>query len=638
MTSANLGDVPRLSPFLFLSLFLLNYNMVFTLIGVVQSEGDAVADEGAQRNAYIVSLVLFPTLSSMSVLIKCFTLCRSQKFTRSRCCKIVEVFLYDMTFVFMGTLYLAGDNLPIFICTGMNGMKDTEACRGQSSYILGVSLLLHTALHLAGILKLRPADMPTFPVTGRIREAYQSILQLAALTILVDQAFSTVERFVTHLDIEADETLNCGCVGNKTATNCLSLINVEIGVFSLGLYLIVLFIVIGLVVKNGKDYCSCYWEMKKTDDNLNETDGRKSKSKTVCCHCWENVCIFGAHTLVIVFMVLYTLADNRWLWTCVALPNPTAGRISMLSIALVISLLWFGVYLAIIFLPGVGTVLYKENREFFIKYECATLEAIVDNSEWVYKEVLAHKDDSTVNLTDSCDRDCLIKESHGSAILSLHIHEDITCWHSCGFFKCCNTPNQPCWDILKKKCKGYKPLEEENEMIMFAYWGEKKKITAKVLKYLEEKTMQNVHIAQLSADKMLNMSEVAQDYPPGTQFYVVLKPNRESSGTTPAGEEEGSNDDGSGNQSPISITLNETEKKTDGAPESGGTAVTHKNETGKKTDDASESGGAAVTHVELHTRPWSADASESGGAAVTHVELDTRPWSADASDSGETPP
>ena len=558
MTSANLGDVPRLSPFLFLSLFLLNYNMVFTLIGVVQSEGDAVADEGAQRNAYIVSLVLFPALSLISVLVKCFTLCRSQKFTRRRCRKIVEVFLYDVTFVFMGALYLAGDNLPIFICTGMNGMNDREACRGQSSYILGVSLLLHAALHLAGTLKLRSADMPTFPVTGRIREAYQSVLQLAALAIFVDQAFSTVERFVTHLDIEADETLDCGCVGNKTATNCLSLIDFEIGGFSLGLYLIVLIIVIGLVVKNRKDYCSCYWEIKNP-----ETGGSKSTSKTVCCHCWENVCIFGAHALVIVFMVLYTLADNRWLWTCVALANPTAGRISMLTIAFVISLLWLGVYLAIIFLPGVGTVLEKENKGFFIEYECATLEATVDNSEWVYKKVLAHSrtkrssnelslsppteftssTEPITDLTDICDREFLIRESHGSASFSLPIQEDITCRRGCmhivkcGFFRCCNTPNQgiTCWGLLKNKCKCYKRLaSEENEMIMFAYWGEKKRITAKMIKYLE-KTMQNVHTAQLSDDNRLDISGVAQDYPSGTEFYVVLKPNGESSHTTSEG-------------------------------------------------------------------------------------------------------
>ena len=558
MTSANLGDVPRLSPFLFLSIFLLNYNMVFTLIGVVQSEGDAVADERAQRNAYIVSLVLFPTLSLISVLVKCFTLCRTQKFTRRRCRKIVEVFLYDVTFVFMGALYLAGDNLPIFICTGMDGMNDREACRGQSSYILGVSLLLHTALHLAGTLKLRSTDMPTFPVTGRIREAYQSVLQLAALTIFVDQAFSTVERFVTHLDIEADETLNCGCVDNETATNCLSLINFEIGGFSLALYLIVLIIVIGLVVKNGKDYCSCCWVMKKPDGNSNATDGRKSKSKkAVCCHCWENVCIFGAHALVIVFMVLYTLADNRWLWTCVALPNPTAGRISMLTITFVISLLWLGVYLAIIFLPGVGTVLEKENKGFFIEYECATLEATVDNSEWVYKKVLAHsRTGFIVDLTGSSGRELLLKESHGSASLSLPIHEDITCRRGCmyivkcGFFRCCNTPNQgiTCCGLLQNMCKGYKRLaSEENEMIMFAYWGEKKKITAEMIKYLE-KTMQNVHTAQLSDDKMLDMSGVAQDYPNVTEFYVVPKPNEESSPTTPVenspvGSGEQENDD-----------------------------------------------------------------------------------------------
>ena len=538
MTSANLGDVPRLSPFLFLSIFLLNYNMVFTLIGVVQSEGDAVADEGAQRNAYIVSLVLFPALSLISVLVKCFTLCRSQKFTRRRCRKIVEVFLYDVTFVFMGALYLAGDNLPIFICTGMNGMNDREACRGQSTYILGVSLLLHTALHLVGTLKLRSADMPTFPVTGRIRQAYQSVLQLAALAIFVDQAFSTVERFVTHLDIEADETLNCGCVGNKTATNCLSHINFSIGGFSLGLYLIVLIIVILLVVKNRKDYCSCYWE---------------STSKTRCCHCWENVCIFGAHALVIIFVVLYTLADNRWLWTCVALPNPTAGRISMLTIAFVISLLWLGVYLAIIFLPGVGTVL---NRGFLNNYKCVTREAIMVNSEWVYnKEELAHPGtgrfpkytrlkspaeptSSADSTLDSSDTNSSIEESDRSA----DIDED-TCRYGCmyiikcDFFRRCKASDQSitCWNLLENQCKCYKRLDgEENKMIMFSYQGEKKKITAKMIKYLE-KTMQNVHTAQLSDAKMLDMKGVAKNDLPGTEFYVVLKPNKESSHTTTEG-------------------------------------------------------------------------------------------------------
>ena len=535
MTSANLGDVPGLSPFLFLSIFLLNYNMVFTLIGVVQSEGDAVADEGAQRNAYIVSLVFFPTLSLISVLVKCFTLCRSQEFTCHRCRKIVEVFLYDVTFIVMGALYLAGDNLPIFICTGMNSMNDREACRGHSSYILGVSLLLHTALHLAGTLRLRPADMPTFPVTGRIRKAYQSVLQLAALAIFVDQAFSTVERFVTHLDIEADETLNCGCVGNKTATNCLSLINFEIGGFSLALYLIVLIIAIVLVVKNGKDYCSCY---------------REPTLKTRCCHCWENVCIFGALALVIVFMVLYTLADNRWLWTCVALANPTAGRISMLTIAFVISLLWLGVYLAIIFLPGVGTVLY---REFFNKNECVTLEEIMENFEWVHTHPDTEGPSNNLSLqsrvehiesaessVDNSDRHPLMENSQGSASLSLPIHEDITCRRGCmyivkcSFFRCCKPPNQgiTCWELLKNKCKCYK--HSERKMIVFVYWGEKKELTAKIIKYFDE-TMQNVHTAQLSDDRMLDMSRVAQDYPNVTKFYVVPKLNGESSQTISEG-------------------------------------------------------------------------------------------------------
>ena len=321
MTSTNLGDAPTLSPFLFLSLVLLSYNMLFTLIEVVQIEGDTAADERAQGNAYIVSLVLFPVLCAMSLLMKFSSLLVSQKYTHSRCCDIIKVLLYDATFVAMGTLYLAGDNLPIFICTGGDNMKDREACRGQSSYILGVSLLLHTMLHLASILKLKSADMPTVPVTGRIRKAYQSILQLAALTIFVDQAFSTVERFVIHLDIEADETPNCGCVDNTTATNCLSLINVEVGGFSAGLYAIILFVVFGLVVTNRKDYFSCFFIERKLNPAFDEGEvylvhSQSKYTRIICCHFWENICIFSFHALVVVFMVLYTLADNRWLWRC----------------------------------------------------------------------------------------------------------------------------------------------------------------------------------------------------------------------------------------------------------------------------------------------------------------------------------
>ena len=73
---------------------------------------------------------------------------------------------------------------------------------------------MHAALYISSSFKLNPA-ISTLPVTGRIRKAYQSILQLAALTGFLDQTFSTVVRFATHTDIEMDDS--------PISANCLNM-------------------------------------------------------------------------------------------------------------------------------------------------------------------------------------------------------------------------------------------------------------------------------------------------------------------------------------------------------------------------------------------------------------------------------
>ena len=83
-------------------------------------------------------------------------LCTTQR-SRHRCHKSVALFLHDLIFVAMGTLYLAGDNLPILICSGMSNTDDREDCIETSSIIIGFSLLMHTALYIAGSFKLNPA-------------------------------------------------------------------------------------------------------------------------------------------------------------------------------------------------------------------------------------------------------------------------------------------------------------------------------------------------------------------------------------------------------------------------------------------------------------------------------------------------
>ena len=73
-------------------------------------------------------------------------------------------------------------------------------------------------------------------------------------------------RFVTHTNIEMDESPACGCPGN--ATNSTS--EREVALFLTGLSSIMLLIVIGLVVKEWKDCCSCCWK----------------KILNVHCSCW----------------------------------------------------------------------------------------------------------------------------------------------------------------------------------------------------------------------------------------------------------------------------------------------------------------------------------------------------------------
>ena len=588
----HISTISRYSPYLFFSLFLLIYNIVFTLTGVSPFDGSKIV-------LYSAFLAIF---FGVCVTIMACKYSYIKHITKIPLSKLAGTFFFDLAFIAMGTLYLAGDNLPIFICSGMRDATDKEDCIEQSSVILGFSLLLHTALYVAGALKLKPTDIPAFPITGRIRKAYQSILQLVAFTIFLDQTFSTVVRFITNVDIEVDETSTCGCVGNATATNCLSLVNKEVGGFLGGLSAIILLIVVGLLVKNWKDYCSCCTchcsccachcsccahhynccscriERNSNHNSYQDIDADRNEGeenlKCIMPHLYENTCIIVVYFLVIAFMGVYTLADNRWLWKCVAVPDPTAGRISMLAIALVFSLGWLVMYVWIICLPGVGIVL--GNKRFFSEYEYVTFEASRDNSEWAHKRIRAYVPaDPPRELTES-STSITIEEGHGSASISLPIEDETTLdsaykhidkiltrcrgtdqsnggttrwgWLKCkicwGWLKC-----KICWGWMKckifcgwlkckiccgwlkcKKCKcDERSASEDKEMIMFAYLGKKENVTTAMFEYMAS-TMQNVSTVKLSADKgTLDISEVAQRYPTITQFYVVPKPNEDPS-------------------------------------------------------------------------------------------------------------
>ena len=493
------NTISRLSPFLFLSLILITWNMFFTLIGVLLNDFDPMVNEEIKNGLYGVSLGVFPFFCVASMIVKyCFSCCYAYQIHTPK--QLLEAIILDVIFVSMGTLYLVGDNLPVFICSSMQDETIRLSCRRQSSIILGVSLLLFTTLYLAGTLKTTSSRKPTFPVTGKIRKGYQSVLQLAALTIFLDQTFSTVVRYFTSVelieDIETAESQSCGCLGNASVVDCLLTFNGEVGGFFASLSSILIIIVIWLLAKHLKDYCSCC------------TLNMKSMTGECCCHLWEDFCIIFFHFFAVVFMVLYTLGDNRWLWKCVPMiVPPSIGRVTMLSIALSFSFMWIIMYVFIICLPGIGIVQHKMNSKFR-ECESMTIKINQNESEWMCESFFAQYAVSQPPPNSKpCCCSCLSgsptrEESVGMATISQHTHvhdltseirgkitvvnnfgalaialpseENISCQKGLNIACCqCQECCTPCWNFSKRTCKR---LWNFSKCLLTSLWGCFKKL------------------------------------------------------------------------------------------------------------------------------------------------------------------
>ena len=513
---AHINTISSSSPYLLISLFLLTWNILFTTIGVIMNINKTAL--------YWVSLAFFLILCIAILVIKYYFLCTTQR-SRHRCHKLAALFLHDLIFVAMGTLYLAGDNLLILICSGMSKTGDREDCIETSAIIVGFSLLMHTVLYIAGSFKLNPA-ISTLPVTGRIRKAYQSILQLAALTIFLDQTFTTVVRLITIVDIEMDESPTCGCGGNTTNSASES----EVAWFLTGLSSIMLLMVIGIVVKGWKDYCSCCWKK------------RKSERRQYRCQIVENIFIFSMYIVVVGFMVIYTLADNRWLYKCtpVCNGNPTVVRLGLLYTSLVLSIIWILLYGVIICCPGV-CIICKRKRAF-AENDYVSVVAERENRKWVCMDAQKRKvngNGSTTNIPE-IGNTMSIEDDYGSVSITLPIEEDTCCaslleteWECCKCLKnfltclCCVKRDTTCasnlqdtWDCIVaillcccwdtcKCCKKLMNTEDEAE-IVFIFVGKKNNFTSTTLS-------QNWTL-QMSDDQVC-------EHPAGTDFYVILKPN-----------------------------------------------------------------------------------------------------------------
>ena len=275
----------------------------------------------------------------------------------------------------------------------------------------------------------------------------------------------------THVDLrlEDDAIGKCGCGGNTTAEieveNLLYILNIEVGVFFSALMIILLVIVVAVLMKNLKDYCSCCWkEMDSEDDKLE-----------CCCHCWENFAIFTFYIFVFLFIVTYTLADNRWLWTY-AIHDKDASfvtRIVFLVVSLTLTIVMGLVYICIICIPSVRIVRQCNHQT---------------------------ADHVTTANTDMlcCEKKCW--EGHPTK-----------CCKCCLFFKCCNCCVSKCCESCLECLSNLWKSNHDNETVLHVLHTNL---------YKEEDT--NHLVITLSDGRKLELTEQVQDET-GTKGWVISK-------------------------------------------------------------------------------------------------------------------
>ena len=631
----HINTIRKFSPYLFFSLALLIWNIVFTILGVHLNDDNSLDYTRVQvkERLYYASLAGFFIVCVTLSFIKCgFIWCITRNKARShRWRKEVETLVYNIIFIIMGTLYLAGDNLLGLICSGTDNTVDKDNCIEMSSIILGLSLLLHAALYVAGSFNLKPTAS-TLPVTGRIRKAYQSILQLAALAIFLDQTFTTVVRLFTDTDIEVDESPNCDCPGNTTT--CSS--QMEVVGFFAGLFIIMMFIVVGLLVKSWKDYCSCCW---------------KKWCGQCCCHVLENILIFMWYLFVVVFMAIYSLADSSWLYKCtpVSQNNPKYNRIILLCISLLLSLIWIAMYIVIICLPGVGIV-WKKKR-YLDENDYISVQAEIEESEWVCKNKRVNRkanggnasiqaDESNskttarskesvdlplsiedANQADNISIPVTVEENYGSVSITLPIEERITwcqglcyCWLKC-YKKCSSTCHQRSTTDSTQQLtvgqqgrqQGDNKAEADGEMIMFTYLGKKKNVRNATVTNCngsiklcadEEPVCDNQSYILIPGKLVASKSRVIAGAPDDKD--KKTKDASKSKGIAGAPDDKDRKTEDASKSRGIAGTPDDTDKKTEDASGSRGIAGAP-DDTDKKTEDASGSRGIVAVSVEVHT-------------------------------------
>ena len=340
-------------------------------------------------------------------------LAKERQWLRSCLCNWSIV--HDTAFCLMAMLYLMGDNLEM-ACELM-------LCPITARALVGISLILNIFITLINTFGLVPNLPAAFPVIGIIGHVYNSMMQIAAQALTIDQTLTTI---VESVDINVS---NGAISARGFAFQGMTLIvdserkaQEAAAAFTAVLYVIVLAIVMFLLVRLAY------------------------ANKRVCCDCrckkvkwYELVGQLVCGILVMGFVLLFMASDIDWVWKFFKMsPVSKPGvivRLLFLCVSLGLLCIVMLVYIMGLCLPGACFV-WGERKFFLSKHSSMKVTGHMQRSEyneWDYKKgppSVNCKHVKSDNMKCELNSKINVEEYFGKAdiTISMDEHDKIKCW------------------------------------------------------------------------------------------------------------------------------------------------------------------------------------------------------------------
>jgi hypothetical protein len=310
-------------------------------------------------------VVFSSILQVCKTILICVNIRRHTKDTKKKweCCVALLDFIMSVLAIVMGGLYLFGENLPSSLCS-------EDYCRQLKTGLLGMSLILNLFLTVAengfgwsgGWDKIKTVDEK--------HKRWSDLLGLLSVVVLFDQALTGF--YMTVYDGKRNSTdITCDVYTH----------GVSGGTYGLSVILFIMLIVFVVWRRYLIDWCRRKFQGAHDQVNSGGTrDSVNSGSEPSCCgkccnsdicsckcnsYRFEEICFIGGTISLVIFFILYVLADLPWPWNCKDQINSQewrTARLAFLGISFVLVSVHLGLHFFIVLFPSVHAFL-QAGRE-----------------------------------------------------------------------------------------------------------------------------------------------------------------------------------------------------------------------------------------------------------------------------------